>query len=680
MAGELSALKGVGAKVSEKLQRLGIETLDDLLFHLPSRYLDRSHVTPIGAVALEQDVVLEGHIELADVAFGKRRSLICRISDGTGSISLRFFYFNAAQQRMMERGRAIRVFGEVRLGSSGFEIYHPEYLLGQPDLPPLTPTLTPVYPLTEGITQRQLRDWVRQALAITREHPPRDLLPSAGHFSLIDALQCLHEPPINTPFDQLVSGEHPALQRLVLEELVAHQLAMLHQRQTQQQIPAFACTRHILFDQLRARLPFALTGAQQRVIHDILADMAQPKPMLRLLQGDVGSGKTLVGAAAACAAMGSGCQVALMAPTEILAKQHFNSFSQWFEPFGITPGWLAGSCTARQRREVLAQLAAGEVSLVIGTHALFQEDVSFARLGLVIIDEQHRFGVQQRLALLSKAPDGMQPHQLVMTATPIPRTLAMSLYGDLDTSVIDELPPGRQPIDTRVLDASRELELIARLDGLLADGAQAYWVCTLIEESELLQAQAAEKRHATLVQQLPDVCIALVHGRMTPAEKEATMQQFKAGDIQLLVATTVIEVGVDVPNASCMVIENAERLGLSQLHQLRGRVGRGSRKSVCLLLYQPPLGETAQRRLSAMRNSSDGFYLAEEDLRLRGPGEWLGTRQAGELVFRVADLVRDEALMNRAKALARQLHEDQPDIANELIARWFRHANVYAGV
>lgn len=677
----LTDLKGVGPKLAEKLAKLGIVDIDTLLFHLPSRYQDRTHTTPMGRVRPEQEVVLEGEIQLADITQGRRRSLLCRISDGSGSIGLRFYYFSAAQQQGFSRGRAIRVYGEVRAGASGLEIYHPECELGRPELAPLAPTLTPVYPTTEGVSQRQLRALIAQALTLSDAAPPQDLLPvTSGDYSLLEALHFLHAPPPDTTLEQLDNGSHPALRRLVMEEMVAHQLALVKRRQQLRSEPALALTRQGLFSQLVANLPFSLTNAQQRVIKEILADIAQPLPMLRLLQGDVGAGKTLVAAAAALSAIESGCQVAIMAPTEILARQHLASFSHWLAPFDITPCWLAGSCGAKQKRDAIARLADGSSPIVIGTHALFQDSVSFARLGLVIIDEQHRFGVQQRLALLGKSPAGFQPHQLVMTATPIPRTLAMSVYGDLDTSLLDELPPGRKPVTTRVLAAARRPELVERLKKIFDEGAQAYWVCTLIEESDLLQARAAEVCCAELREALPQMTIELVHGRMTATEKQAVMQRFKEGAIQLLVATTVIEVGVDVANASCMVIENAERLGLSQLHQLRGRVGRGSRQSVCMLLYEPPLGQQARARLSAMRDSCDGFYLAEEDLRLRGPGEWLGTRQAGELVFRVADLVRDEALLAPAHELAAKLARDCPQHIEPLLARWLKGAEHYADV
>lgn len=681
MGAQLKDLKGVGPKFAEKLARLGIVDLDTLLFHLPLRYQDRTQITPMGSVRPEQEVVLEGTVELADITFGRRRSLLCRISDGTGSVGLRFYYFNAAQQQQLVRGRAIRVFGEVRRGAAGLELYHPEYLLGQPTLPPLSPMLTPVYPATEGVTQRQLRHLIEQALQLADQQPPADLLPpDATRYGLLAALHFLHAPPPETAMGALKEGRHPAMERLTLEEMVAHQLALAGRRDQERAQPAAICIGTGLFAKLQTTLPFALTGAQQRVITEIRADLAKPLPMLRLLQGDVGAGKTLVAAAAALAVIESGHQVAVMAPTELLARQHLESFGKWLAPLDVEVGWLAGSSTAKQKRDVLERLVTGRLKLVIGTHALFQEGVDFADLGLAIIDEQHRFGVQQRLSLLSRGRQEHQPHQLIMTATPIPRTLAMSVYGDLDTSVLDELPPGRKPVETVVLATERRAEVVARLARVLREGAQVYWVCTLIEESDVLEAQAAETTLAELASALPDVVLELVHGRMNAAEKEQRMQRFKRGEARLLVATTVIEVGVDVPNASFMVIENAERLGLSQLHQLRGRVGRGNIQSYCVLLYQSPLGQLAKARLMAMRDSNDGFFLAEEDLRLRGPGEWLGTRQAGELVFRVADLVRDERLLMPARELAQKIRQETPTAIPALLSRWLKGGELYAEV
>lgn len=684
----VGSLRGVGPRAAERLARLNIHTVEDLLFHLPFRYQDRTRIAPIGRLRPEQHVVVEGEILAADVLFGRRRSLLCKIGDGTGIIALRFFHFSAAQKDNLERGRRIRVYGEVRVGSTGLEFFHPEYELATGEsLPPLEKSLTPVYPTTEGIQQRSLRAWMEQALVLLKQHPPQDLLPEVllrqrQLPSLREALLTLHQPHPNDSVEQLLGGTHPAVRRLVVEEMAAHQLGMLQRRAGHKAHRSPPLAGRQLFAQLCAGLPFTLTGAQQRVIDEIAADLAQPSPMLRLVQGDVGSGKTLVAAAAALAAIEAGFQVALMAPTELLAEQHLASFRRWLAPLGIDVLWLSGSLGQKARRESLERLASGQAKMIVGTHALFQETVQFHRLGLTIIDEQHRFGVHQRLALREKGrQDAQVPHQLVLTATPIPRTLAMSVYGDLDTSVIDELPPGREPIDTLALPAaSRRADVIQRVHAAAARGTQAYWVCTLIEESDALQAQAAEATWQDLQAALPDLRIELVHGRMKPADKAAAMARFAQGEAQLLVATTVIEVGVDVPNATLMVIENAERLGLSQLHQLRGRVGRGDGKSYCVLLYQTPLSQTARRRLSVMRETGDGFRIAEEDLRLRGPGEWLGTRQTGELAFRIADLMRDEAMMAPAREMAEQLLAAYPDNARALVRRWLKGAEGYADV
>ena len=682
----VTSLKGAGPRMAERLEKLGIESVEDLLFHLPHRYEDRTRIAPIGSLRPEQHVVIEGEVRAADVVFGRRRSLLVRLGDDTGLVSLRFYHFTAAQKNHLERGARVRVYGEVRAGASGLEFYHPEYEVAFGELPPLEKALTPVYPTTEGVSQRVLRSLMRQALDLLRAHPPRDLLPvtlldEADLPTLQSALTKLHSPAPTDPVDLLLAGEHPAVRRLVMEEMVAHQLGMLHKRagQKAQSAPPLPLSdqRQPLLDSL----PFQLTGAQQRVIQEIDRDLALPSPMLRLVQGDVGSGKTLVAACAALNALSAGHQVALMAPTELLAEQHLRNFRQWLEPLGIEVAWLAGSLTPKQRRDTQARVAAGDVGVVVGTHALFQEAVRFERLGLVIIDEQHRFGVHQRLALREKGRRGNEvPHQLVLTATPIPRTLAMSLYGDLDTSLIDELPPGRQAIDTVVIGESRRADVVERIRRACLDGVQAYWVCTLIEESDALQAQAAEDTWQDLQAALPELRVELVHGRMKSKEKAQRMQRFLDNDAQVLVATTVIEVGVDVPNASLMVIENAERLGLSQLHQLRGRVGRGSAKSYCVLLYSGRLSDTAQRRLHIMRDSTDGFRIAEEDLRLRGPGEWLGTRQTGALAFRIVDLMRDERWMDPARRIAAEILAHHPDRVQALVSRWLNQGDDYADV
>ena len=682
----VTALKGAGPKVAERLAHLGIVSVEDLLFHLPFRYEDRTRIAPIGSLRPEQNVVVEGEVLAADVVFGRRRSLLCRIGDGTGVISLRFYHFTAAQKNNLERGARVRVYGEVRAGGSGLEFYHPEYQVARGSLPPLEKALTPVYHTTEGVQQRMLRNLMQQALTLLRQKAPRDLLPSellqqSSLPSLQLALQKLHAPLPDDPVDLLLAGEHPAVRRLVMEEMIAHQLGMLNKRAGQKQQSAPVMEANGLRQQLLQALPFTLTGAQQRVIAEIDADLLIPSPMLRLVQGDVGSGKTLVAACAALSAIAGGYQVALMAPTEILAEQHLHNFSRWLTPLGITVTWLAGSLTPKQRREAQAEIAAGAAQVVVGTHALFQDAVTFDRLGLVIIDEQHRFGVHQRLALREKGRRGDEiPHQLVLTATPIPRTLAMSLYGDLDTSVIDELPPGRQAIDTVVIGEARRPNVVERIRNACLGGTQAYWVCTLIEESEALQAQAAEDTLTTLQEALPELRIEMVHGRLKAKEKAERMSRFSSGDAHLLVATTVIEVGVDVPNATLMVIENAERLGLSQLHQLRGRVGRGAEKSYCVLMYSGRLSETAQRRLTVMRDTNDGFRIAEEDLHLRGPGEWLGTRQTGEMAFRIVDLMRDEGWLELAREAAEQLLQKWPDRVDALVQRWLPQGQEYADV
>lgn len=682
----VTTLKGAGPRAAERLARLGIATLEDLLFHLPFRYEDRTRVVPIGSLRPEQHVVVEGQVRVADVVFGRRRSLLVRIGDDTGLVSLRFYHFTGAQKANLEKGAWVRVYGEVRAGASGMEFYHPEYEVGFPELPPLEKALTPVYPTTDGVGQRLLRNLMHQGLDYLRRSPPRDLLPPTllaqeSLPSLQEALLKLHAPSPDDPVDLLLAGTHPAVRRLVVEEMVAHQLGMLYKRAGQKAHEAAVLPASQRRDQFLQALPFSLTGAQQRVIAEIDSDLTEPAPMMRLVQGDVGSGKTLVAACAALNAVDAGYQVALMAPTEILAEQHYRNMRQWLSPLGIEVAWLTGSLTAKVRRETGEALASGRVQVVVGTHALFQEAVVFHRLALVMIDEQHRFGVHQRLALREKGRQGNQvPHQLVLTATPIPRTLAMSLYGDLDTSVIDEMPPGRQAIDTVVMADSRRAEVVERIRAACLQGTQAYWVCTLIEESEALQAQAAEKTCELLREALPELTIELVHGRMKPKEKAERMARFSANEAQLLVATTVIEVGVDVPNATLMVIENAERLGLSQLHQLRGRVGRGADKSFCVLMYSGRLSLTAQRRLQVMRATNDGFRIAEEDLRLRGPGEWLGTRQTGDLAFRIVDLMRDEQWMEMARGIASVILKDYQDNVDSLVRRWLKSGEAYADV
>ncbi|NHO68204.1 ATP-dependent DNA helicase RecG [Aestuariicella hydrocarbonica] len=689
---EVTALKGVGAQLADKLAKIHIHSIQDLLFHLPLRYMDRTRVSPIGAVQPLASVVIEGEVKACDVVFGRRRSLVCRLQDGTGLITLRFFHFSAAQKKRLVPGARLRCFGEARRGASGLELYHPEYDFIDAKTPlPLESTLTPVYPATEGITQQRLRSLTEQALALMSSHSLEELIPDDAWkrepYPLSEALAFLHHPPKEAPIDELLSGTHAYQQRLAFEELLAHHLSMLRVRQRIQADGARPLpTPTKLLEAFRQQLGFTLTGAQQRVADEIAADLSQPYPMLRLVQGDVGSGKTVVAALAALQAVGNGLQAAIMAPTEILAEQHRQSFSQWLEPLGIKVGWLSGRQKVAERRQQLAAMASGETQVIVGTHALFQDGVEFADLGLTIIDEQHRFGVHQRLALREKArgpgdeDHGGRSHQLIMTATPIPRTLAMSVYADLDCSIIDELPPGRTPVATVAISNERRSQVVERVRAACLEGRQAYWVCTLIEESEMLEAQAAEAIAQSLGESLPDIRVGLVHGRLKPAEKEEQMQRFKAGDLQLLVATTVIEVGVDVPNASLMIIENPERLGLAQLHQLRGRVGRGTAASHCVLLYGSPLSQYSRERLKAMRETNDGFVIAEKDLELRGPGEVLGTRQTGEVNFRLADLQRDGFLLPRIKEVATHILSVHPEVVDALIGRWLGSSENYASV
>ncbi|WP_438833849.1 ATP-dependent DNA helicase RecG [Aeromonas oralensis] len=672
----LDSLKGVGSKMQEKLERLGLATVQDLLFHLPLRYEDRTQVWPIGDLPPGLHGAVEGEIQDTQLVMGRRRMLVCRISDGTGTLTLRFFNFTAAQKNSLSSGRLMRCFGEVRPGKYGLEMAHPEYkLLGEEQAGQTEEALTPVYPTTEGLRQLTLRSLTDQALAQLDLYGVEELLPAGLYPQQIDlaaALKLLHRPPPSVALALLESGQHPAQQRLVLEELLAHNLSVLKVRaQAQTQLARALKPAPALVEQLLGALPFTPTGAQNRVVAEIGRDLQQSHPMMRLVQGDVGSGKTLVAALAALQAIGNGCQVGLMAPTELLAEQHAINFAKWLAPLGIGVGWLAGKQKGKAREEALAAIADGSVKMVVGTHAIFQEQVVFQRLALVIIDEQHRFGVHQRLALRKKGErEGVHPHQLIMTATPIPRTLAMTAYADLDTSIIDELPPGRTPITTVALPDSRRQDVIERVRLACEEGKQAYWVCTLIEESEVLECQAAEDTAAELQNLLPGLHIGLVHGRMRPVEKQRVMEEFKAGILQLLVATTVIEVGVDVPNASLMIIENPERLGLAQLHQLRGRVGRGSVASHCVLLYHAPLSKTAQSRLGVLRETNDGFLIAQRDLELRGPGELLGTRQTGLADLKIADLVRDQPLIPQVQKMARFLMDRHPSHVEPLIRRW----------
>ncbi|WP_448196818.1 ATP-dependent DNA helicase RecG [Pseudomonas putida] len=684
----VTALKGVGEAMAQKLAKVGLENLQDVLFHLPLRYQDRTRVVPIGALRPGQDAVIEGVVSGADVTMGKRRSLVVRLGDGSGVLSLRFYHFSNAQKEGLKRGTHLRCYGEARPGASGLEIYHPEYraLNGDEPPPPVEQTLTPIYPSTEGLTQQRLRLLCQQSLDMLGPRSLPDWLPDelARDYHLApldDAIRYLHNPPADADLDELAEGQHWAQHRLAFEELLTHQLSQQRLRESLRSLRAPVLPKaNSLQVQYLANLGFKPTGAQQRVADEIAYDLSQAEPMMRLVQGDVGAGKTVVAALAALQALEAGYQVALMAPTEILAEQHYITFKRWLEPLGLEVAWLAGKLKGKARASALEQIANG-APMVVGTHALFQEEVQFKHLALAIIDEQHRFGVQQRLALRKKGVAGeLCPHQLIMTATPIPRTLAMSAYADLDTSVLDELPPGRTPVNTVLVADSRRFEVVERVRAACAEGRQAYWVCTLIEESEELTCQAAESTYEELGSALGELRVGLIHGRMKPAEKAAVMAEFKQGDLQLLVATTVIEVGVDVPNASLMIIENPERLGLAQLHQLRGRVGRGSAVSHCVLLYHPPLSQIGRERLGIMRETNDGFVIAEKDLELRGPGEMLGTRQTGLLQFKVADLMRDADLLPAVRDAAQALIARWPEHVSPLLDRWLRHGQQYGQV
>ncbi|EGI74215.1 ATP-dependent DNA helicase RecG [Pseudoalteromonas distincta] len=681
----ITELKGVGPKMAERLLKLGILTVQDMLFHLPLRYEDRTRLYAINELSLHSHVSVEATIETSQITFGKRRMLVCQINDGTGRLTLRFFNFTAAQKNAFSAGKIIRCFGEVRRGRVGFEMSHPEYSISDTsNEQPVATTLTPVYSTTEGLKQLSIRALSEQAIDLLNKYSVEELLPSQwqpSNMPLSDALLLLHRPPNDVDVTALEQGTHPAQQRLVFEELLAQNLSLLKVREQGQQVKAVALNPvNTLESQFLEQLPFAPTNAQSRVVAEIKGDMQHAYPMMRLVQGDVGSGKTLVAALSALTAIAQGFQVALMAPTEILSEQHGVNFTTWFNQIGITVAWLGGKTKGKERVATLEKIASGEAQMIVGTHALFQDEVKFNNLVLIVIDEQHRFGVHQRLSLREKGKFGdCYPHQLVMTATPIPRTLAMTAYADLETSVIDELPPGRTPITTVALPDTRRDDIIARVKlACNEQGRQVYWVCTLIDESEVLQCQAAEDSALQLKEALPDLNVGLVHGRMKSAEKQAIMSEFKAGNIHVLVATTVIEVGVDVPNASLIIIENPERLGLAQLHQLRGRVGRGATASHCVLLYHAPLSHTAQKRLGVLRDSNDGFVIAERDLEIRGPGEVLGTKQTGLAEFKIADLTRDKHILNQVRPIAQQMLKQHPEVVDPLIQRWLGNKQNYA--
>ncbi len=676
----ITVLKGVGPQIESRLARLGIRAVQDVLFHLPLRYQDRTRFSPMGGLTAGSDALVTGVIELSGVRMGRRRSLVSVISDNTGTITMRQFRFTATQQRSLARGGLIQCFGEVRQGPTGLEMVHPEYRLLHSESEATTEqALTAVYPTTDGVGQRKWRDMIRQALprcaTEIEELLPKGVGVPGMEISLADALTILHCPPVGTDPHFLMQGSHPARQRLAFEEMLSHHIAIRQRRSHRDRLCAPLMPPSTkLWPQLCEQLHFPLTSAQARVVEEVFNDLAGTVPTMRLVQGDVGSGKTVVAAAAVLAAVEAGCQAVVMAPTELLARQHFDSFETWLQGLGIDAVWLTSRAAAATRRQACQRLANGDVQVGIGTHALFQDDVHYHNLGLVVVDEQHRFGVEQRLALRDKGrSDNRAPHQLVMTATPIPRSLAMVMYADMDVSVIDEMPPGRQPVETVVIPNSRRQAVQERIRESCARGMRAYWVCPLIDESELLDLEAVTQRAESLRQDLPELKIELLHGRNTPTEKDVVMNGFRSGQVDLLVATTVIEVGVDVPEASLMVIENAERLGLAQLHQLRGRVGRGDQKSACVLMYQAPLGERAKARLSTMRETNDGFEIAQKDLELRGPGELLGTRQSGLPQFRIADLTRDHTLLQGVRDVAAQLLENgETKLIDRLIRRWLR--------
>jgi ATP-dependent DNA helicase RecG len=685
--GDLTQLRGVGPALAEKLGKLGVHVQQDLLFVLPFRYEDRTRIMPIGGLLPGQRVVVEADVELTEVVYRRRRTMLCTIADGTGILTLRFFYFSRAQQNGLARGRRVRCYGEVRKGPNGLEMVHPEYrLLSEAEQGALEEHLTPIYPATEGVQQARIRNLIGQLLDNPAQQIdevlPADIRSKHKLAPLAAAVRYLHRPPQDADAAQLITGTHPAQQRLALEEMLAHHLSLRQIRERANQDSAIALTaRDNLVGSFIAGLGFTLTGDQQSALKTISQDLEASHPMMRLVQGDVGCGKTVVAAAAALQAISAGQQAALMAPTELLAEQHRDNFARWLKPLGIEMVWLSGSLKGQQRQLAYEAIASGAAQLIVGTHALFQEAVEYANLALVIVDEQHRFGVHQRLALMDKGRDSdLRPHQLVMTATPIPRTLAMTMYADLDVSIIRELPPGRQPVTTVALQDKRRGEIVSRVRDACAEGQRAYWVCPLIEESEALEYQDAESTHAMLCEALPDLSVGLVHGRMKSADKDRVMKAFAAGKHQVLVATTVIEVGVDVPEATLMIIENAERMGLAQLHQLRGRVGRGSDSSACVLLYKSPLSRLARERLTVMRETNDGFIVAQKDLELRGPGEVLGKRQTGLMQMRVADLMRDSALLPTVQQIAAELGGDYPDQIPPLIRRWIGTASEYGNV
>ncbi len=669
---QLEAMQSFSKPLIKNLAKLGIVTPQDLLLHLPLRYIDETRIVPIRDLRLGDSVQIQGEIVHAEVTYKPRKALIASIEDASGQLTLRFLHFYPSQINALKEGKKLRVYGEVRHGFFGYEMVHPQCKAAQ-DTSEVNEALTPIYPTTAGLTQPAIRKAIK---AVMQPEMFVETLPALAYQTLnlpsfSSSVEALHYPEPNADLEALENRMTPEWRRLAYDELLAQQLSMRKHYAKRRSINApVIAPSATLMKQLLDTLPFQLTQAQQKVMQEISLDLTQPHPMQRLLQGDVGSGKTIVACLAALQAIEHGWQVALMAPTEILAEQHYKKFLTWLTPLHIDIAWLTGSQTKKVRGAVQADIASGKAQLAIGTHALFQDAVQFEKLGLAIIDEQHRFGVQQRLALRKKGQP--EPHQLMMSATPIPRTLSMSYYADLDVSVIDELPPGRTPVVTKLVSDQRREEILQRVREACKAGNQAYWVCPLIEESEVLQLQTATEIFENLQQNFADLNVGLVHGRMKPAEKQAVMEAFVKGETQLLVATTVIEVGVDVPNASLMVIEHAERMGLSQLHQLRGRVGRGAAKSTCILLYQKQLSDTARARLKVIYENTDGFAIAQADLNLRGPGEFLGTRQSGVPMLKIADLDRDEDLLLQAKAVAGLLLSDYPKAVDAHLMRWMQ--------
>jgi ATP-dependent DNA helicase RecG len=668
------SISGLGKKTSDRLNQLGIHSLEHLLFHLPSRYQDKTSITPLSSASVNDEILIEASIDRIEVIPSRQRQLLCYLSDNQNHrVLLRFFHFTQYQKQALVRGETIQCFGEIKIGRQGLEMHHPEYrIISQDQKPLFEPTLTPVYPLCAGVSQNKMKQWVNKALEVLKASVIDDYFEKITNNtmpSLKDSLFLLHHPNKDEDLLKIESFNHISQQRLIIEELATHQLSLLKIKEARKSKESKPISiRSSLSNKLISSLEFDLTSAQSRCINQINEDLSTSEPMLRLLQGDVGSGKTIVAVFALIQVAENNFQTAVMAPTEILARQHLQNFTNYLSPLGIQIAFLSGSQNTQERKDNLSLIENGKAKVIIGTHALFQENVYFDDLALVIIDEQHKFGVHQRLSLSKKA--NVTPHQLVMTATPIPRSLTMSAYADLDTSIIDELPPGRQTIETVALSNARRDELIEKIKQISKEGRQIYWVCTLIEESEALRAESAEKTFAYLSDNLKDLKVVMIHGRLTKSEKEIIMSDFASGKTNLLVATTVIEVGVNVPNASLMIVENSERLGLAQLHQLRGRVGRGSEKSACVLLYQSPLSQTAKERLDILRQSNDGFLIAQKDLELRGPGEILGTQQTGIASMKIANIVRDAYLLKQVGFYSSKMLEAAHDSQNALMSRW----------